>query len=88
MSVFLIPMWILSGAMFPVSGGNRVLGALMRANPVTYGVEGVHRALRGGGILPEGVGVAGTTASYDVAVLAALAVVSLAISVWACRRRA
>lgn len=88
MSVFLIPMWILSGAMFPVAGDSRVLTAMMRWNPLTYGVEGVHRALRGGGVLPAGVGVEGTTAGFDLAVVAGLAGVAMGLAVWACRRRA
>ena len=42
-NLFLIPLWLLSGAMFPVSGASGWLALVMRANPLTYGVE----ALRG-----------------------------------------
>src|SRR5580704_3691324 len=42
-NLFLIPLWLLSGAMFPVSGASGWLAWVMRANPLTYGVE----ALRG-----------------------------------------
>jgi ABC-2 type transport system permease protein len=42
-NLFLIPLWLLSGAMFPISGASGWLGLVMRANPLTYGVE----ALRG-----------------------------------------
>jgi ABC-2 type transport system permease protein len=42
-NLFLIPLWLLSGAMFPVSGASGWLALIMRANPLTYGVE----ALRG-----------------------------------------
>src|SRR5271156_6486573 len=42
-NLFLIPLWLLSGAMFPLSGASGWLALVMRANPLTYGVE----ALRG-----------------------------------------
>ncbi len=44
MSVFLMPMWLLSGAFFP--GGERGwLSWLIWANPLTYGVAGFRRLL-------------------------------------------
>ncbi len=43
MSVFLLPMWLLSGAFFPQSSG--WLGWLVRLNPLTYGVAGLRRLL-------------------------------------------
>ena len=43
MSVFLLPMWLLSGAFFPQSQG--WLGWLVRLNPLTYGVAGLRRLL-------------------------------------------
>ena len=42
-NLFLIPLWLLSGALFPLSGASGWLRVLMRINPLTYGVE----ALRG-----------------------------------------
>ncbi len=42
-NLFLIPMWLLSGALFPLSGASWWIRFLMRVNPLTYGVE----ALRG-----------------------------------------
>ena len=42
-NLFLIPLWLLSGALFPLSGASGWLRILMRANPLTYGTE----ALRG-----------------------------------------
>ena len=43
-NLFLIPLWLLSGALFPVGGASWWIRALMRANPLTYGVEAL-RAL-------------------------------------------
>lgn len=45
MMLVLMPMWLLSGAFFPLGGGPTWLGLLMRANPLTYGVALVRRAL-------------------------------------------
>ncbi len=44
MSVFLLPMWLLSGALFPVAATGW-LSWLMRANPLTYGVAGLRRLM-------------------------------------------
>ncbi len=43
MSVFLMPMWLLSGAFFPPGPG--WLGWVIRLNPLTYGVAGLRRSL-------------------------------------------
>ena len=43
MNVFLIPLWILSGALFPASGAAGWVRALMLANPLTYGVSALRR---------------------------------------------
>jgi ABC-2 type transport system permease protein len=47
MNVVLMPMWLLSGAFFPLSGAPRWLSALMRVNPLTYGVELLRGELSG-----------------------------------------
>jgi ABC-2 type transport system permease protein len=44
MSVFLLPMWLLSGAFFP-HGKEGVLGWIVAVNPLTYGVAGLRRLL-------------------------------------------
>jgi ABC-2 type transport system permease protein len=38
-NLFLIPMWLLSGALFPVAGASTWIRWLMYLNPLTYGVE-------------------------------------------------
>ena len=49
MSVFLLPMWLLSGAFFPADrdgpAGAAWLAWIMRANPLTYGVAGLRRLI-------------------------------------------
>ena len=48
MSVFLLPMWLLSGAFFPMNVGSW-LGWVVWANPLTYGVAGLRNYLQNGG---------------------------------------
>ncbi len=45
MSVFLLPMWLLSGAFFP-AGGSGPLAWVIRLNPLTYGVAGLRHYLK------------------------------------------
>ena len=45
MSVFLLPMWLLSGAFFPAPDNYNWLGWIIRLNPLTYGVAGLRRLL-------------------------------------------
>jgi ABC-2 type transport system permease protein len=45
MSVFLFPMWLLSGAFFPMDVGGW-LGAIISINPLTYGVAGLRYYLQ------------------------------------------
>src|SRR6202162_840145 len=44
-NLFLIPLWLLSGALFPLSGASVWIRALMYMNPLTYGVEAVRDLL-------------------------------------------
>lgn len=44
-NLFLIPLWLLSGALFPLSGASGWLRLLMRLNPLTYGVEALRASL-------------------------------------------
>lgn len=39
MNLFLMPMWLLSGAFFPTEGAPRWIALIMRANPLTYGMD-------------------------------------------------
>jgi ABC-2 type transport system permease protein len=47
MNLFLMPMWFLSGALFPPSGAFRALRWLMHVNPLTYGLSALRGALYG-----------------------------------------
>lgn len=38
-NLFLIPLWLLSGALFPVTGASKWIKWLMEVNPLTYGLD-------------------------------------------------
>jgi len=44
-NLFLIPLWLLSGALFPLSGASGWIRALMYVNPLTYGVDALRLLL-------------------------------------------
>jgi len=44
-NLFLIPLWLLSGALFPLSGASGWMRLLMRLNPLTYGVDALRVTL-------------------------------------------
>jgi daunorubicin resistance ABC transporter membrane protein len=79
----LVPLWIVSGAMFPASPEHPVMAAAMRANPVAYAVSATRRALAG----PAAPGALPGSSGRDLAVLAAFASVNLVLAVLAARRR-
>ncbi len=48
MNLFLLPLWFLSGAPFPVEGASPLIRWIMHLNPVTYAVDGLRVALYSG----------------------------------------
>ena len=52
MNLLLIPMWMLSGALFPSAGAPSWLKALVALNPMTYAVLALQGSLRVGGVHP------------------------------------
>lgn len=84
MSVVLLPMWVLSGAMFPLQGAGPVLGWLMRLNPMRFCVEGVRHALYGPGAVQAASGAA---AGLEVLALTGFAGVFLALAALSVSRR-
>jgi ABC-2 type transport system permease protein len=47
MNLFLVPMWMLSGALFPASGATGWIQWLMWINPLTYGVSAIRSTIHG-----------------------------------------
>jgi ABC-2 type transport system permease protein len=44
-NLFLIPLWLMSGALFPIAGASGWIRFVMRLNPLTYGVEALRALL-------------------------------------------
>lgn len=72
-NLFLIPLWLLSGALFPMTGASGWIRVLMLANPLTYGVEALRQLL-----FPGNPGVASLSASLATLVLFSLFMFGLA----------
>lgn len=45
MNTVLVPLWLLSGAVFPLAGAHPFLAGLAKINPLTYGVEAFRQVL-------------------------------------------
>jgi ABC-2 type transport system permease protein len=71
MSIVLIPMWVLSGAMFPLSGAGKVVGAIMTVNPMRFSVEGLRAALYGDGVTTLVSGASGASSALFLGLFAA-----------------
>ena len=80
MNLAMMPMWMLSGALFPASGAPEWLAPIMRVNPMTYGLAALRRALYDGGAGHAGLlnGVPPMTVSILAMLLFAAITLSLA----------
>jgi ABC-2 type transport system permease protein len=79
----LVPLWVMSGAMFPPSADQPGFTAVMRANPIAYAVSAARRALGG----PLAPGALPGSSARDLAVVAAFATIALVLAILAARRR-
>ncbi|MFL5354617.1 ABC transporter permease [Archangium sp.] len=86
MSIVLLPMWVLSGAMFPLKGAGPLLAWVMRLNPMRFSVEGLRRALYGAEA-SLAVGTTSSAAGLEVPVLLAFATVFLGLAAISVSRR-
>ncbi|MEX1044840.1 MAG: ABC transporter permease [Chthoniobacterales bacterium] len=82
MNVFLMPLWLLSGALFPAAADSWMRFAVV-VNPVAYGTAAVRRAFYGDGA------AFGSLPSYGTALAVSFgfAVLMFLLSVWLVRRR-
>jgi daunorubicin resistance ABC transporter membrane protein len=85
MNLLLIARWMLSGAFFPLGGVPGWLGALMRVNPLTYGLALLRRALYAGGAA-AGSGLPPLAPSLAVVVGSTLGALAAAVLVTGRRR--
>ena len=73
MNFLVMPIWFLSGALYPLKGLPAVLAVLTRVDPLTYGVDGIRGTL---------IGVTHFGVAHDVIVLLAVGVVFVGIGAW------
>ena len=73
MNFLMMPLFFLSGALYPLSGLPGALAIVTNANPLSYGVDGLRAALIGSSHFGMGV---------DTLVLAAVAVVFLLLGAY------
>jgi ABC-2 type transport system permease protein len=52
-NLFLIPLWLLSGSLFPLSGASMWIRVLMRINPLTYGTDVLRMLLYPGALASD-----------------------------------
>ncbi len=81
-NLFMIPLWLLSGALFPVSGASGWLRGIMLANPLTYGVESLREVL-----FPQTIRNTDFALSTSIGVLGACCLFVFAISYIIANRR-
>ena len=81
-NLFLMPLWMLSGSLFPVSGASRWIAVIMRVNPLTYGVEALRASLYPQ--MGNGLGLSTTTC---LLVLGAVSLVMFAVAFAMVNRR-
>lgn len=81
MNLFLMPLWFLSGALFPAAGAMGGLRWVMRANPLSYGLDGLRQALYWGDpAAGTGLPGVGTCLAVSVAFAAVLFLVASRIA--------
>jgi len=79
MNLFLIPMWLLCGAVFPASGAPGWLRVVMQLNPLTYGMSAVRWAIYGSDVA-SGMGIPSFGLSIGITVAFATLIFAAAIS--------
>jgi ABC-2 type transport system permease protein len=96
MNFMMMPMFFLSGALFPLSGLPGWMTALTRFDPVAYGIAPIRSAILGGSGLPQAavdrltsvtIGSHVVPISVDVGILVGFSAVTLAIAMRSFRHR-
>jgi ABC-2 type transport system permease protein len=82
LSIVLLPLWVVSGAMFPAASALGWIEPVMRANPMTYLVDALRHALYGG-VAPIGL----VSLPLALLVLAGCALAFVSLAVWVVGRR-
>jgi len=81
MNLFLIPMWLLSGAVFPAEGAPVWLQWVIRVNPLSYGVAAVRWSMYSG----SDTAITGTRGPDPILAIGVVAVFAVAMFIMALR---
>jgi ABC-2 type transport system permease protein len=73
MNFLVMPLWFLSGALYPLQGLPAVLAVLTRIDPLTYGIDGVRGTM---------IGASHFGVPVDVAVLLGVGVLFVSAGAW------
>lgn len=74
MNFLIVPMWMLSGAFFPLQGVPGWMEALMRVNPLTYAVDALRGVMYAG--TPMGQALVAHSFGFNLAIVVAVALVA------------
>ncbi|HTJ29165.1 MAG TPA: ABC transporter permease [Acidobacteriaceae bacterium] len=74
MNFLVMPIYFLSGALFPVTGLPKVLGWIVSADPLTYGIDGMRSVLL--------IGMTHFGAATDLVVLVVVGAIFLVVGAW------
>jgi ABC-2 type transport system permease protein len=80
MNFLIMPMFFLSGALYPLKGMPAWLGSLMRIDPLTYGVDALRHIAYGSSLL--GRILTQFTLSIDLVVMVGVTAVLLGVATW------
>ncbi len=78
MNFLIMPMWLLSGAFFPLRGVPGWMAALMRVDPLTYGVDALRAVVYEGTALSRALVAHGYT--FDLSIIAVVALAAFAVA--------
>ncbi|GIK16776.1 MAG: transport permease protein [Planctomycetota bacterium] len=76
MNLVMMPMWLLSGAVFPASGASGWMQAVMAVNPLTYGVAELRSALGASREALTAAGAPGAFASWVMMIVFAAVMIA------------
>lgn len=84
MNLFLMPMWFLSGALFPVAGAWKGLQIVMRMNPLSYGLDALRDAIywQGGGNMGGNMSATISHFASSLGVSLLFAILLTALATW------
>ena len=71
MNLLLMPMWMVSGALFPLSTAQGWVKAIMWVNPLTYSISLLNHTLQLSGVTPGGLASLVVTVGFGLALLLA-----------------